>query len=171
MKIGCKVELKLDGEITTAEEIFKKIFNIEKHDVDYKDGLIYHMEFKGDKLVNKFIDLEDENSAFKDVTGSGIYFIFKEDATKVLYIGKDKNLNQRLKQHLWKCSASTNSHIDDVIDYLKSKTASKKLRLKYCILNTEDDNCNAAIEGALIDYMMNNGGDARFNDCWNKRRD
>ena len=172
MIINCDIKLILDESETptTPEEIFKKVFTLEKYDVHYKEGPIYHMEFKGDKLINKFIEVGNENDAFNDVNGGGIYFIFNEDESKVLYVGKSQDIKKRLKEHLCKCSASTSSHIDDVIEYLKSKKDAKELHLKYCVLNTKDNKHNATIEGALIDYMIESC-DSRFKECWNKRID
>ena len=172
MIINCDIILILDesGTTTTPEEVFKTVFALEKYDVHYKDGPIYHMEYKGDKFINKSIELDNEKVAFNDVKGGGIYFIFNEDGSKVLYLGKSQDLKKRLKEHLYKCPASTSSHIDDVIEYLKSKKGTKELHLKYCVLNTKDNHHNAAIEGALIDYMMESC-DSCFKECWNKRID
>ena len=93
------------------------------------------------------------------------------DATKILYVGKSKDLKGRLQQHLEKCSISTGSHIEDVINYLiEHSKFSKELLLKYCVINTKSNKHNATIEGALLDYVME-CNDVKFNDCWNKRMD
>ena len=47
------------------------------------------------------------------------------------------------------------------------------MTLQYCVINTANDKHNAAIEGALIDYIIEKkaSNDARFDECWNERKD
>ena len=90
----------------------------------------------------------------------------------MLYIGKAKDLKDRLKRHLIECGTSTHSHIEDVYNYLLNEKNQKRLlQIKYGVINSDNGN-NAAIEGALIDYILSMRGKYPFLDsCWNIRED
>ena len=173
--LDCEIELKWGESPIDPEKIFYKVFTeIEKYDVLYEDGPVYNNIFKGDKLSSKSINIKNGDEPFEYVNGGGIYFILNSDGSKILYVGKAQDLRGRLQQHMKKCSASTSSHIEDVINYLiECQKKSEKLKLQYCVINTVNDKHNAAIEGALIDYIIEKkaSNDARFNECWNERKD
>lgn len=174
-ELNCEIKLKLGESPIDPEKIFDKVFTeIEKYEVLYEDGPIYNNTFKGDKLSSKSINIKNGEKLFENIKGGGIYFILNSDGSKILYIGKAQDLKARLKQHLQSCSVSTSSHIEDVINYLiECQKKSKKMRLQYCVINTVNDKHNAAIEGALIDYIIEKkaSNDARFDECWNERKD
>ncbi|MDE6058830.1 MAG: GIY-YIG nuclease family protein [Clostridia bacterium] len=175
-KIGCTMQLSYGGNNIEAEAIIsllqdEKQSTIKKYTINYGESLKYTEDFENDTLRKITINTKDEIDA--SIKGGGIYFIFSSNGDKLLYIGKAKDLKNRLKQHLIACTLSTYSHIEDVCNYLKErKIRNEQLKLQYCIINSMDDNHNAAIEGALLDFIQANKEKNTFVcDCWNTRHD
>lgn len=169
--IGCTTVLELDGHTVEAKNIIEKVKAMNKYRIDYGNPLRYIEKYENGKL--RKIEIDFTNDIDASITKGGIYFIFSGDGNRLLYIGKSKDLKNRLKQHLIACTLSTYSHIQDVLNYLKEqKIRKEKLVLQYCIINSVDDKHNAAIEGALIDYIQENKeNEVLLSDCWNTRHD
>lgn len=168
-KLSCDIVLKINGIPMSPELILNEVKNEDKYEIDYGDSLKYSKIVDGKKVS---YNIETVSNIDSTINGGGVYFIVSQKNDKLLYIGKSKNLKGRLTQHLIKCALSTGSHILDVIDYLKELNDNgEKLVIKYCIINTFEDKNNASIEGALIDYVIENKSDPYFDKCWNKRLD
>ena len=77
-----------------------------------------------------------------------------------VYVGKAVNIKGRLKSHLFKCSATTNSKIEKVADLLKANQG--KLTIEIVVLDVSPDLLYSAVEGILIN---------KFNttDYWNEK--
>lgn len=171
-KISCEIKLLIDGKEQKESEIIELIKSPEmtKYSIDYGADVICNKEYKNSTL-NK-VKIKTENSISDEIKGSGIYFILSSEEDKLLYIGKAKDLKDRLKRHLIECGTSTHSHIEDVYNYLLNEKNQKRLlQIKYGVINSDNGN-NAAIEGALIDYILSMRGKYPFLDsCWNIRED
>lgn len=167
--ISCEIKLKVGNKLISPKEIIDYVTKLEKYEIDYGDSLEYNEDKDGIKVS---YTIDTNNKIDSAIKGGGIYFIISYEQDKLLYIGKSKDLKSRLRQHLIKCALSTGSHISDLIKYLKErKNQGKVLAVKYCIINTAVNINNAAIEGALIDYVINNKSDSFFDKCWNSRLD
>jgi hypothetical protein len=164
-KLTCEIKLLLEEKLITAEEIFEYVVNkLEKHTISYGKEIIYTNKYKNGDLFKTKIETDNEIST--NITGMGIYFILNERIDKILYVGKSEILNDRLKQHLIECPASTSSHIQDVIKYLLQENSNNKV-LKYCVINTNGN--NAAIEELLITHLKNSSN-LLFSENWNRRK-
>ena len=171
-KINCEIKLRLESNEKSPKDIIEYVKKLNKFEIDYGKELEYALSDNNEKNVRYVINTK--NSIDKSITSKdgGIYFIISYEEDKLLYIGKSRKLNSRLSQHLIKCSLSTGSHILDMIDYLKKRKESKqKLAIKYCVIYTFENKNNAAIEGALTDYVSENKDEPYFSECWNKRHD
>ena len=167
MKLNCKIKLfdREKGSCVEPDVIIDEVKkNVKKYWIRYKNGK--------SSMVDSICQLNTEDEISSEIKGGGLYFILSSDGEKLLYVGKSKNLRARLRQHLVKCSESTYSHIQDVCKYLQEKQESQEeLSLSYCVVNTTDNTCNATIEGALIDYILNKKSDTFLEQCWNKRNE
>ena len=77
-------------------------------------------------------------------------------------------MKKRLKDHLIEKPESTSSSMFKINSYLREKN--QKLLYYYAIETNE--NCNASIEGILIDYAIGEkGNDKFFEDLLNARKD
>lgn len=169
IKLSCKVKVYLDKKRQKPAKIIKLVeIYLTKYSLNYGSDAIMYMTTKNGKPNKTELDAKGDIS--NEINGGGIYFIFSQD-NELFYIGKDIRLRERLKQHLISCSTSTSSHIKDVHNYLLDrKKQGKPLTIKYSAINTDDNKYNAAIEGALIDYCLNNCKKS-YDKLWNKRED
>ena len=169
MALSCKVKVFLNKKRQKVAKIIEYAENyLAKFSLNYSSDILRLDEKKNSDKC--YIKLENSELVSDKISGGGIYFIFSQD-NELLYIGKDKNLKNRLSQHLISCSTSTSSHIKDVHKYLLDcKKQSKSLTIKYSVINTVNDKDNAAIECLLIDYCLNNG-EKSYDKLWNKRED
>lgn len=168
-KLACEASLKYGGNNFLTEQVFEyvKENKVEIYKIEYDSPLVCKKEYKNGKFSNMTLSAKSEIN----VSGGGIYFILSHDKKRLLYLGKSKNLSERLQQHLISCNASTHSHIEDVYKYLLQQNVEPKC-VCYCVINTENDAHNATIEGILLDHIKNrNSGDEFFDQCWNKRFD
>lgn len=169
MRLDCEIKLKINGVEKLPEEIINQAKEMSKKEIRYGESLECSQIYKNGKLYKNKIKNCNDDEIDSDISGGGIYFLFSTDEDKLLYLGKAKDLRNRLKQHLIECAASTHSHILDVIEYLRKRDEhNKELSIKYCIINTENNVHNAAIEGALIDYVVDKSH--LFGECWNIRQ-
>lgn len=171
MKLACTSSITINGDNKTAREIFDIIkTTVSKFIIDYGKDIKRKDEYINGTLNKIFLETTSEIN--KSISGGGIYFLISDEEDELLYLGKSKQLRNRLKQHLIECSISTSSHILDVYKYLLyRKNKKKSLKVKYGALNSESDKFNATIEGILIDYALLNKNDSFFNNCWNTRED
>lgn len=170
-KLTCSTQLILNDKNVSAKDVFDLILdkNTPKHEINYGSSVQHAVEYENNEL--KKIKLKTTDKIHQNITSGGIYFILSSDEKNILYVGKDKNLKYRLKQHLIECSKSTSSHIKDVLDYLLDRQKKGfSLCIRYCVINTVDNKNNAAIEERLIDYIFESS-DHVFDECWNKRKD
>ncbi len=119
--IDCNVNMSINGTATTAKDIINLI-RVKKYVISYDDGTLLPY------TVTKGVSQRKLSTADK-IDNSGIYFILSYEEDKLLYVGKSKNVQQRLKDHLIQCNAKTYSHIEDVSQYLCDRQ-SKSLPLK-----------------------------------------
>ena len=97
----------------------------------------------------------------------GIYFILSSEKN-LLYVGKSLDVKKRLKEHLIEKAESTSSSMFKINSYLRNKN--QKFLYYYAIETTR--NCNASIEGTLIDYAIKEReNDSFFKDLFNERKD
>lgn len=76
------------------------------------------LEYKKGQLNANELNAKDVDKINVGIK-SGIYFLFS-NKDELLYVGKSKNINDRLKKHLVRCNVSTSSKIQEVLDYLLS---------------------------------------------------
>lgn len=166
IKLHDRDEIQSNDEQITPLQIIEKIRNKEfpKYTITYIDSKIVEKE--------NHIILNANNDIDANVKGGGIYFILSAEGDRLLYVGKSKSLKTRLGQHLCKCPEKTYSHIFDVQKYLERREKNNKaLEINYCVINTEKNNHNATIEGAIIDYILCQQDNDFLSECWNKRAD
>lgn len=165
--LSCEVILKLNNKKCTAQEVFEQVKDvIDQYEMVYGTDIIVTREYKNGDYTSIRLKTDSKIQIGRGV--SGIYFILSSDKNHILYVGKSKNLKERLKEHLISCSASTSSHIESVYDYLLSHNEKS---LYYCIMKTDDGQHNAAIEGILLDYIYEHKTEEFFSQCWNSRID
>ena len=167
-KLKCEASLKYGGNDFSAEQVFEyvKENKVEIYKIEYGSVLVCNKEYKNGEFSNMTLTTKSEIN----VSGGGIYFILSHDKKRLLYLGKSKKLSKRLEEHLISCNASTHSHIEDIYNYLLQQRLETR-SVCYCVINTENDEHNAAIEGILLDYINHNSGDEFLNQCWNNRFD
>lgn len=167
--VNCNVSMSINGTAITAKDIINLIItpSVEKYVINYDDNTLYS-DIKG--VSHRKLTTADKID--EGIDNSGIYFLLSYEEDKLLYVGKSKNIKQRLKDHLIQCNAKTYSHIEDVSQYLRDRqNKNLQLKIKYCAIQVDDSKYNATVEGAIIDYILNNSGDPFFSECWNKRED
>lgn len=169
--INCNVGMSINGTEITAKGVISliKTTTIKKHVISYDGDILYSYTDPNGVLQRKLITSDKIDD---EIDNSGIYFILSYEEDKLLYVGKSKNIKQRLKDHLIQCNAKTYSHIEDVSQYLCNRQSNNlPLKIKYCAIRVDNSKYNATVEGTIIDYILNNSGDSFFSECWNKRED
>lgn len=175
---SCDVFIKLNNLICSEEEVLDKVQDIDgfKSIINNNDGYENVIDYSGAEFIETEQRFEfdkknkdDNDKELKKLKGlkgkKGIYFLLSDDCKSVLYIGKDKDLKKRLKDHLWSCHEKTNSKIKEVNEYI-NKLVDRKIR--YRVIFT-DGKYNAAIEEVLINYVKSNS--TKFQENWNLRED
>lgn len=169
--VNCNVGMSINGTAITAENIidFIKTSAVKKHVISYDEGTLYsYTDPKG--VAQRKLATPDKID--DEIDNSGIYFILSYEEDKLLYVGKSKNIKQRLKNHLIQCNVKTYSHIEDVSQHLCDRQSKKlPLKIKYCAIRVDDSKYNATVEGTIIDYILSHPDDPFFSECWNKRED
>ncbi len=120
--------------------------------------------------------MEDDNEHLKNlhnknIDDSGVYLILSSN-NQLLYVGKSKDIRNRLHQHLINCPQKTNSKIEKVKEYLEAlQKKEEELKIHYYAINTGNSAYNALIEGTILDYIIQNKKNDPFvRNCWNKRK-
>lgn len=169
--VNCNVSMAINGKAITAKGIIDLIRprDVIKHVNFYTDGTL--CPYTDPKGVDQR-KLATPDKIDDEIDNSGIYFILSYEEDKLLYVGKSKNIKQRLKNHLIQCNVKTNSHIEDVSQHLCDRQSKKMpLKIKYCAIHVDDPKYNATVEGTIIDYILSHPDDPFFSECWNKRED
>lgn len=167
--LNCTIKLMKNGNEVGPKEIFEDIKLNCIYNIEYKDLSITREEINDEKNKTKVHNkLNPKSKIIDNISFNvGIYFILSSEK-KLLYIGKSLNVKKRLKDHLIEKPESTSSSMFKINSYLREKN--QKLLYYYAIETNE--NCNASIEGILIDYAIGEkGNDSFFEDLLNARRD
>ena len=170
-ELDCISTLRCSDKDIKPSDVFNEILlKVDKYSIDYNEPVCRIDKIESGKLTS--VHLSTSAQIDENVKSGGIYFILSEDEKNILYVGKSRQLKNRLKQHLIECPASTNSHIYDTYNYLLQQVEAKhQAKIKYCVINTTDHSKNAAIEGILLDYIEKHRNDEMFKYCWNSRND
>lgn len=169
MVVDCNVQLTLNSAPKNVKDLIELVQNIDMPYIDYGDDVKMIYTHLNGALSSR--ELNKTKGISGEINKSGIYLIFSYEKDKLLYVGKSKNLRQRLTNHLIKCNAQTYSHIEDTQAHLLArKGEGKPLRICYYTIGVSNPKNNSTVEGAIIDYVLNSG-DILFDSCWNIRED
>ena len=167
--LNCTIKLMKNGNEVGPKEIFEDIKSNCIYKIEYEDLSITREEINDEK--NKTKVHNKLNPKIKDINNIdfnvGIYFILSSEKN-LLYVGKSLDVKKRLKEHLIEKAESTSSSMFKINLYLRKKN--QKFLYYYAIKTTR--NCNASIEGILIDYAIKERkNDTFFKDLLNERKD
>ena len=165
MNIIVTATIKNEGKKVDIESIINTVIDdTKKFTIRYNSAEITK-DTSDSKTVSYKLDNTDEIA--KEIVGN-VYFIFNDK--KLLYVGKAKNLRNRLRQHLINCTSSTSSKIHFVQEYLEKLLSERKpLSLSYCAISIEPEKYYGTVEGMIIDYIHSKKD--YFKDNWNLRED
>lgn len=165
MDIRVTATIENEGEKVDIESIINTVIDdTKKFTIRYNRAEITK-DTSDSKTVSYKLDNTDE--IVKEIVGN-VYFIFNDK--KLLYVGKAKNLKNRLRQHLINCSSSTSSKIQSVHECLTElEKNGNPLLLSYCAISIKPEKYYGTVEGMIIDYIHSNKD--YFKDNWNLRED
>lgn len=161
MKLSCDVVIKLDGETVNTKDIIEKAFSAPKDSIIYLSTETKAIKIPGKK---KDVSVDGHELSTTDNIGdkykfNGIYLIFSEDGTQLLYLGKG-NAKTRLTQHLIKKADTNSSKMNQVSNYLK---CNDKRKVQFAAIKVDSKKNTTAIESELIDFVnANKKTDTRF---------
>ena len=167
--LNCTIKLIRNGTEVEPKTIFDEIKSNCIYEIEYEDLSITREEINDEKNKTKVHNkLNPKSKIIDNISFNvGIYFILSSEK-KLLYIGKSLDVKKRLKEHLIEKSESTSSSMFKINSYLRKKN--QKFLYYYAIETTR--NCNASIEGTLIDYAIKEReNDSFFKDLLNERKD
>ena len=157
INIECKITIAADKVSCDVDKIINEIKkNTVK--VEYASAVTTPYAYS-DKLPVK------DETVFSKAESAGVYLIMN-DKKEILYVGKSLKIQLRLKHHLQKCSETTHSQIQNVVEYLNTNNTKE---IYFATIEVKPLEFYGTIEGMLIKHMKDCKDE--FPKFWNNRID
>ena len=130
--------------------------------VDFKvdktlDEILTHVQSKFSTITytrttkDGIISYDASIKTIKQNTNDNVYFLLDSRDNKVLYVGKSKTINTRIRQHLISSSGTTHTKTNNLCDYLEELFNQKlPMAIGYASVRIKPINYYGAAEGYFI---------------------